>query len=130
MSVSGSGMSGVTESAVTPAAAAAFLAKSPPVRVRGPREAQAHPRLPARSTWQEPLDERRKDVHGDPLPRGARARLGTVRFFCPGSPSELALSPDGKTLYAATQDGRIDVLAADTWSFIRFFAGRAARTRT
>jgi WD40 repeat protein len=38
------------------------------------------------------------DSLGDPLPKGARLRLGTSRFRPPSSVSELALSPDQKTI--------------------------------
>lgn len=38
------------------------------------------------------------DSLGDPLPVGALLRLGTVRFHPPSGTSELALSPDEKTL--------------------------------
>jgi WD40 repeat protein len=41
------------------------------------------------------------DAAGDPLPGGARLRLGTARFAPPSSVTELALSPDGKTVVTA-----------------------------
>ena len=41
------------------------------------------------------------DSLGDPLPDGARLRLGTVRFRPPSSVVELALSPDEKTIISA-----------------------------
>src|ERR1700691_3596747 len=40
----------------------------------------------------------RTDLYRDPLPDGALARLGSVRFHHPGGLVAAALSPDGKTM--------------------------------
>ena len=45
------------------------------------------------------------DRFGDPLPRGALARFGTVRFRHGGGFNDAALSPDGKTLVATSEIG-------------------------
>jgi WD40 repeat protein len=52
------------------------------------------------------------DLHGDPLPRGAIARLGTVRFRHAGAVHAVAFSEDGKLL-AASSDGRNMVVIWD-----------------
>ncbi|MHC5541168.1 outer membrane protein assembly factor BamB family protein, partial [Singulisphaera rosea] len=46
----------------------------------------------------EPLGKTTTDSLGDPLPPGARLRLGTLRFRPPSNVAELALSPDDKTI--------------------------------
>ncbi len=52
------------------------------------------------------------DALGDPLPEGALLRLGTQRFEHPSNVSELALSPDEKTI-VATGEGSL-LIAWDT----------------
>jgi WD40 repeat protein len=46
----------------------------------------------------------RADAHGDSLPDGALARLGTLRFRIPLGVKVAALAPDGKTVAAANSE--------------------------
>jgi WD40 repeat protein len=48
-----------------------------------------------------------KDAHGDPLPPGARARLGTIRLRHDESVGLLTFSPDGTILAAGDGRGRV-----------------------
>jgi WD40 repeat protein len=66
------------------------------------------------------------DLYGDPLPPGALARLGTVRFRF--AATSIACSPDGKVLAAGGSDNRIRLYDAGTGKEIRRLVGHQART--
>jgi RNA polymerase sigma factor (sigma-70 family) len=70
-----------------------------PAAEPGPAAPDAQP--PAASGDRQPA---RTDRSGDPLPPGALARLGTVRFRHSENVADIAFSPDGKVLAAADSD--------------------------
>src|ERR1700726_3384816 len=56
-------------------------------------DAKAAKSSPMRGSKAEPVDQL-----GDPLPPGARLRLGTLRFQHPRGVQDMVLSPDGKSI--------------------------------
>src|SRR5712692_4406453 len=75
------------------------------------RVGQASPEEPAR-TKESRADRRVSkpwlDRHGDPLPEGAVARMGTVRFRnATGSITSLRFSADGDTILSVGYDGAV-----------------------
>jgi WD40 repeat protein len=66
------------------------------------------------------------DRHGDPLPAGAVARLGTVRFR--HNATSVAFSPDGRILASGGSDNQIRLFERTTGKVLRTLAGHQPRT--
>jgi RNA polymerase sigma factor (sigma-70 family) len=61
---------------------------------------------PPHAAVSKPAEQRRTntDLHGDPLPPGAVARLGTTRFRAGAGIYSIAFSPDGKTIASSSNE--------------------------
>ena len=69
------------------------------------------------------------DRFGDPLPAGAVARLGTVRFRHAGSIQTLAVSPDGQRVATGDSDRTIAVWEASSGKRICVLTGHSGSVR-
>jgi WD40 repeat protein len=71
----------------------------------------------------------RRDQAGDPLPAGALARMGTVRWLHGGSITALAFSGDGKQIVSASRDGTARLWDSSSGKEIRRFTGHRGEVR-
>ena len=81
---------------------------------------------PATGGGKEPEEDKpvRIDLHGDPLPTGAIARLGIGRLRHAGEPCCLVFSPNGKVLASGAREDRlIHLWDAETGKDLRQLAG-------
>ena len=69
--------------------------------------------------------EPKRDLFGDPLPDGAIARCGTVRFLPDCETWAVALSPDGKTAAVGSMPGSVGENCVELWD-----VATATRIRT
>jgi WD40 repeat protein len=70
---------------------------------------KSDPRGTAKNDTPAPVDQ-----FGDPLPAGAIARLGTIRFHHGASPQAIVFAPDGKSLASAGTDGTVHIWESAT----------------
>jgi RNA polymerase sigma factor (sigma-70 family) len=85
------------------------------------REQAAQPNPKAKAEEQPKKQQARTDHYGDPLPAGALARMGTLRFRHGGNVEQIAFSPDGKMLASASSDDAVYLWEASTGKEIRRF---------
>jgi WD40 repeat protein len=72
----------------------------------------------------EPPDDKsspRTDLYGDPLPEGAIARMGTLRFRFEEPVTEIVFAPDGKTIAATIRDGTVRLCETATGKELQSF---------
>jgi WD40 repeat protein len=86
-----------------------------------PARPAAQPPQPEQAIPIERAEPVAADLHGDPLPAGAMARLGTRRWR-PGQESLLVLyTPDGRQLVTAGADGALALWDGDSGRLVRRF---------
>ena len=68
-------------------------------------------------------DDTRLDRFGDPLPPGALARLGTLRWRHGDQVMTVAFSPDGKTVASGSMDESIHLFDAKTGKLLQILRG-------
>ncbi len=98
---------GVTVAGAGTLAHQVLAGRQPATRAGGKAEDVAAEKPKPRETKQAPTDR-----HGDPLPEGVLARLGTVRLRAIGA--EVRFSPDGKSILTIIGGRRVKLWDADT----------------
>ena len=68
-----------------------------------------------------PAQQVRLDTHGEPLPPGAIARIGDVRFRHGSMCSLVAFQDDGKTILSVGNDGAVRYWDTKTGHLVRTF---------
>jgi WD40 repeat protein len=82
--------------------------------------------LPAGPTADGGRGTPRLDAYGDPLPPGATARFGSLRWRLPGTALTMAVSPDNKRAAAVDVNGLVIVWDMATGRQLHILAGSAA----
>src|SRR6516165_6006878 len=78
---------------------------------------------------EEPAKRSTVDLLGDPLPFGARARLGTVRLRHGGRVAGVAISSNGKLIASASADRTVRLWEGATGKEIAQFRGHRGEVR-
>src|SRR5437764_14900496 len=85
--------------------------------------------LAGRIATADELPREKNDLFGDPLPKGALARFGTLRLRGDDATDALVFSPDGKLLASGGRNGVVRVWDAATGKELHTFTGHAETIR-